>query len=139
MKRTVLSCFLVAAVLALSLCPAGAWAEEPAAETAVAELEDKPDDAVKPPRKLGFFGKLFHGFSNIILAPLEVPATVARRTSEHPNPVWGVVIGSFEGIGYLVMREVAGLTEFLCAPLPPARYPLYDHPLGGPVFKEQPF
>lgn len=139
MKRSLFTWPLVVAVLMLSLCPAAeTFAQEARAPAAVSELEQKPTEEVQPRRKFGFFGKFFHGFGNMLIAPLEIPATVARQTEENPNPVFGVVTGVFEGLAYLFMREVAGITEVVCSPIPPARYPLYDHPLGGPVLKDEP-
>jgi len=69
------------------------------------------------------------GVVNIVISPLEIPATAARVSSEH-NPFIGLFFGSMEGVGNGLMRFCAGVVELLTAPIPSSRLPLYSKKLG---------
>jgi len=106
--------------------------EEPEPEPEAAEM------FVVPARKVGFIGRLLNGAKNIVLAPLDIPCTIARAATESDNPILGVLVGSVEGVVNGTIRAVAGVTELVTSPAPGARYPMYERELGERSIREKP-
>lgn len=106
---------LLAAVLVVGLCPI-ASAAEPGA------------DAAKPVGT-GPLARAWRGVVNIIISPIEVPATV-RRVAEERHPAFALWAGTLEGFGNGFVRLGAGVVELGTAPLPFHYLPLYPRRLG---------
>ena len=135
MKRfdRLIAVFVVAAVLAL----AGSRA---AAESAESDRAEPPSAAsvTKPATKVGFFGRLVNGVGNVLRAPLDVPFTIVRHTTESGNPIVGTLSGTLEGLVNGTVRIVAGTVEVVTSPVPGARYPLYQRELGERCIRQRP-
>jgi len=101
-----------------------------AESAAPAEPEQARPEVVRPAHHVGFFGRLLNGGKNIILAPLDIPVTIVRHTSEGENPIVGLFTGAAEGVVNGAVRAVAGITEVVTSPIPMKRYPLYERDLG---------
>ena len=82
-----------------------------------------------PGVRVGPLTRALRGAKNILLAPLEIPATIARQSARR-GPVYGLLAGSLEGIGNGTVRLAAGLVEFLTFPLPGVAVPDYTKHLG---------
>jgi len=82
-----------------------------------------------PPPAVGPLARLGRGAVNMLIAPLEIPATMAR-VSEERNVAFGWLGGGFEGIGNGLVRFKAGFIEFFTAVIPGKRLPLYSKKLG---------
>ena len=82
-----------------------------------------------PRSRVGPLTRAFRGLRNVALAPLEIPATVARQ-SVRRGPVYGLLAGSLEGVGNGTVRLAAGLVELLTFPLPGVEVPDYTKHLG---------
>jgi putative exosortase-associated protein (TIGR04073 family) len=93
-----------------------------------AETEPPAAEAEKPVG-MGPLSRLCRGVTNILICPLEIPATMQRVTEEQ-NVAFGIVGGGAEGVGNGVVRFFAGCAEILCAPLPFRFPPLYSKRLG---------
>jgi len=85
--------------------------------------------ATLPRAKVGPLTRAFRGVRNVVLAPLEIPATIARQSGRR-GPVYGLLAGSLEGVGNGTVRLAAGLVEFLTFPLPGVEVPDYTKHLG---------
>ncbi|MBM4037685.1 MAG: exosortase system-associated protein, TIGR04073 family [Planctomycetes bacterium] len=110
---------LVAALLACSMA-SGAAAEGPA-----------PGEPAAEPRLPGTgpLARLGRGAANVLLSPLEVPATMVRVGNEH-NAFYGLWAGALEGLGNGLVRLSAGVLEVLTFPLRSDGLPLYHKRLG---------
>jgi len=119
---------LVGLGLAMALvlaAPARAIGEAAAADTAGAALgEPQP----RPPG-VGPLARLGRGLGNILVSPLEIPATMLRVGSEH-NPIYGILAGGVEGLGNGIVRLGAGVLETATFFLPSGTLPLYNKRLG---------
>ncbi len=75
--------------------------------------------------------KLGRGVVNTGLGVLEIPKQSIKRAVDTGHP-YGYVGGLFNGIGFFVLRELAGIYEILTFPFPvPAGYaPVMDPLLG---------
>lgn len=78
--------------------------------------------------------KASQGILNILLSPLEIPATVLR-VSQEKNALVALLEGSLEGLGNGLVRFTAGVIELATAPLPLSTEPLYDKSLGQRAVK----
>jgi len=84
------------------------------------------------PEKLPGMGPLARaarGLKDILISPLEIPATVRRVAEEH-DAFRGLWAGTLEGIGNGLMRLTAGVVELLTCPIPSDTLPLYNKRLG---------
>jgi len=120
---------LLAALIAVS-------AEAADIDAFQAQSEPKPA-AVAPAKKVGFLGRLFNGVKNVVVAPLDIPCTIARVATDSENPILGVVVGSVEGIVNGTVRLAAGVTEVVTSPVPGSRYPMYERDLGERSLREK--
>lgn len=84
------------------------------------------------------FAKILRGATNVLLSPLDIPATMARVTHESDNVVMGVLAGGTEGVGNGAVRLVAGVFEILTFPLVYDWEPLYDRKLGERAYYSRP-
>jgi putative exosortase-associated protein (TIGR04073 family) len=90
------------------------------AGSALADIQDPPSNDYGPTRKLG------RGLANLVLAPAEIPVSIARVNTAEGNSAaagYGVV----RGVGRSAARHIAGLLEILLWPVPAYRnsyYPL---------------
>jgi putative exosortase-associated protein (TIGR04073 family) len=72
--------------------------------------------------------KLGRGFANVTLGFVEIPATAAE-TARNEGPAMGATVGFLKGIGYSVVRTLAGAYELVTFPFPvPANYAPIMHP-----------
>jgi len=85
--------------------------------------------AQMPVARVGPLTRALRGMKNIVLSPLEIPATIARQAARR-GPVYGLLAGSLEGVGNGTVRLAAGLVEFLTFPLPGVEVPDYTKHLG---------
>lgn len=85
--------------------------------------------AQMPAARVGPLTRALRGVKNIVLSPLEIPATIARQSARR-GPVFGMLAGGAEGVGNGVVRFAAGLVEFLTFPLPGVNVPDYTKHLG---------
>ena len=109
-----------------------------AAEIEAFEQQPEPKPAaVAPAKKANFFGRLFNGVKNVVMAPLDIPCTIARTATDSENPILGVVVGSVEGLVNGTVRAVAGVTEVVTSPVPGSRYPMYQRDLGERSIREK--
>ena len=61
--------------------------------------------------------KLGRGIANILTGWMEIPKEIAEAWRE-TDPFTGFIVGSIKGIGYTVVRIVAGFYEILTFPMP---------------------
>lgn len=80
-------------------------------------------------KKPGPFTKLKRGLKNMLLAPLDIPATVSRAAHE-ASPQYALTFGWFEGAGNMMMRFTSGFAEVVVFAFPRYDVPLYDRRLG---------
>jgi putative exosortase-associated protein (TIGR04073 family) len=81
------------------------------ATTCFADIQDPPSNDYGPTRKLG------RGLSNFLLAPAEIPVTIAKVNKDEGNAAaagYGVV----RGVGRSAMRHITGFLEILLWPVP---------------------
>lgn len=73
------------------------------------------------------FDKLGRGLENTLFGVLEIPKQTVKRAME-TNCTSCYVSGFFKGIGYFIVRELAGVYEILTFPFPiPVEYsPVID-------------
>jgi len=101
----------------------GAAAPEPPRAGPAVPVEEPSLPGTGPLTRLG------RGASNILLSPLEIPATMMRVGGER-NAFFGMWAGGLEGMGNGLVRLSAGVLETLTAPLPSDGLPLYNKRLG---------
>jgi len=111
--------------LAALLAPARGLAQESAAP---AVTRDASQETPRYPGT-GPLSRLGRGLVNMLISPLEIPATMVRVGSEH-NPVFGFIGGPLEGLGNGLVRFGAGALETLTFFIPSDRLPLYNKRLG---------
>ena len=70
-----------------------------------------------------------HGVKDIVLSPVEIPATMLRAAAQR-GPVYGLIAGGLEGVGNGLTRLTAGVIELVGSPVPGNRMPLYNKRLG---------
>ncbi len=75
--------------------------------------------------------KLGRGLSNVLLSPVELPASVCGNICD--RGVWGVIVGPFDGAVTGVERIGAGVLDVVTFPVPwplegmePASEPIWD-------------
>lgn len=75
--------------------------------------------------------KLGRGLSNILLSPIEVPASIWGNLCD--RRVWGIIVGPFDGVVTGVERIGAGALDVVTSPVPwplegmePASEPIWD-------------
>lgn len=101
-------------------------------------VEQLPEDHwSKHPAAVPFM-KVGRGVVNIVVSPLDIPATVVRVSREHDNFGYALVAGTFEGIGNTLVRLLAGVAEILTFPLVNDPEPLYERDLGQRAFHQRP-
>ena len=84
------------------------------------------------------FMKVGRGVVNILVSPLDIPATVVRVSREYDNFGYALVAGTFEGIGNALVRLLAGVAEILTFPIVNDPEPLYERDLGQRAFHQRP-
>ena len=105
-----MSRWLSLALAAVVLCGGGVLAAEEGAEPG-------------PVPARGPLGRLVRGVRDVILSPLEIPATI-RRVAADGDAAYGVFAGGAEGIGNGLMRLVGGVVEIVSFPIPGDTLPL---------------
>ena len=75
------------------------------------------------------WARFARGLVQMVLSPLEVPATMKRVAAER-DPFFGLWAGGLEGVGNGTSRFLAGTMEVLTAPIPGRALPLYSKRLG---------
>jgi putative exosortase-associated protein (TIGR04073 family) len=85
-------------------------------------------DAGSPPGT-GPLARVFRGTKDVLISPLEIPATIRRVAAEY-DPFYGLWAGSLEGVGNGLMRLSAGVVELISFPIPGETLPLYNKRLG---------
>jgi len=93
------------------------------AQPALAAEEPGPHPAVGP------FARLVRGVKDVVVSPLEVPATM-RRVAFEKDPFTGLWAGGLEGVGNSLSRLCAGAVEIITCPIPGNSLPLYTKKLG---------
>ena len=76
------------------------------------------------------FAKVSRGVQNIVVSPLDIPATMARVNNEENNFGYAFFAGLTEGVGNTIVRALAGVTEILTFPIVSDSDPMYQKPLG---------
>ena len=61
--------------------------------------------------------KLGRGVAGMVGGVVELPGNIKRETERH-GPGAGIPIGFAKGLGMIVVRELAGVYEFVTAPIP---------------------
>jgi len=96
--------------------------------------EELPEDHwSKSPAAVPFM-KIGRGAANILVCPLDIPATVVRVVREEDNAGKALGAGTLEGIGNCLVRLLMGVAEVLTFPLVNDPEPLYDRDLGDRAF-----
>jgi len=126
------------AILLLAAVAAGGSFARAEDRAVILKTEQGEQILVKPTPRMGFLGRLVNGVKNIVSAPLEIPCTVVRHTSETGNPVLGLFTGVVEGSVNCTVRATAGVTEMITSPVTGKRYPLYDRQLGERMTHREP-
>jgi len=72
----------------------------------------------------GPLGRLVRGVRDVIISPLEIPATMRRVAAADGNAAYGVFAGGCEGIGNGLMRLVGGFVAIISFPIPSDTLPL---------------
>jgi putative exosortase-associated protein (TIGR04073 family) len=67
--------------------------------------------------------KAARGVKNILLGWTELPKRIVDITQETENPIWGLVIGIYEGSLKAVGRTLSGVVDVLTAPIDPEKAP----------------
>ncbi len=93
-----------------------------------AHADEIEGERVKPV-STGPLARAIRGAWNMIISPIEIPATV-RRVSAERDPFFGIWAGALEGFGNGIVRFGAGAVELVTAPLPFHYLPLYNKRLG---------
>ncbi|MFP4058330.1 MAG: exosortase system-associated protein, TIGR04073 family [Candidatus Brocadiia bacterium] len=77
----------------------------------------------------GPLARAFRGVTDIVICPLEVPATV-RRVAEERDAFFGLWAGGLEGVGNCLVRATCGVVEICTFPIPGDYLPLDNRRLG---------
>lgn len=85
-------------------------------------------DMEEPPAS-GPLSRLLRGLKDIVISPLEFPATI-RRVAHERNPCFAACAGSAEGCGNFLVRLLSGAVELVTFPIPGDFYPLEPRRLG---------
>lgn len=122
-----------AMAIAMALLALGAAAGGEAEATAVppAARPCPPLEEPRPPSTAPL-ARLGRGVANIVISPLEIPATMLRVGGER-NAFFGIWAGGLEGVGNGLVRLSAGVLEAITFPIPapPDSLPLYNKRLGS--------
>lgn len=89
-----------------------------------AQMERRDSDFDKMLHKLG------RGIVNVLTGWMEIPKEIAEAWRE-TDPVTGLVVGGIKGVGYTVVRTVAGVYEIFTFPMP---FPENYGPIIEPEF-----
>jgi putative exosortase-associated protein (TIGR04073 family) len=81
------------------------------ASFALGDIQDPPSNDYGPTRKLG------RGLSNLILAPAEIPVTIAKINTDEGNST-AAGYGLVRGLGRSATRHIAGFIELVTWPFP---------------------
>ncbi len=76
-----------------------------------------------PVPAMGPLGRLVRGVRDVVISPLEIPATMRRVAAEGDAAV-GLLAGGAEGIGNGLMRLAGGVVEIVSCPIPGDTLPL---------------
>lgn len=85
--------------------------------------------AAGEPPAAGPLARLVRGLKDVVLSPVEIPATM-RRVAYEKDPFTGVWAGGLEGVGNGLSRLFAGVVEVVSSPVPGNTLPLYTKKLG---------
>ena len=113
---------LPVALVAVALLAGSLWAGE------APETPAPPPPAPAAPA-MGPLGRLLRGFRDVLISPLEIPATMRRVAAEY-DPAYALFAGSTEGLGNGLVRLAAGFIEIVSFPIPSDTFPLYNKRLG---------
>jgi len=80
-----------------------------------------------------------HGAWNMVIAPLELPATMLSESRIRDNAIKGVLWGGAGGIANFAVREIAGMAEVFTMLSFQKSEPLYDRKLGEPATLPMPW
>ena len=69
--------------------------------------------------------KAERGVKNILLGWTELPKRIIDTTRETKNPIWGVLVGTYEGTLKAVGRTISGIVDVVTAPIDPEGKPLF--------------
>jgi putative exosortase-associated protein (TIGR04073 family) len=61
--------------------------------------------------------KAERGVKNILFGWTEIPKSVIQVTRDTKNPIWGLVGGSFKGLGKAFPRTVSGIADVVSFPI----------------------
>ena len=56
------------------------------------------------------------GVQNILFGWTDIPRSIAEKTADTKNPVWGLAAGTFTGIGRAFPRTVSGIADVITLP-----------------------
>jgi putative exosortase-associated protein (TIGR04073 family) len=84
---------------------------------------------VEAPPPSGPLSRALRGVKDIIISPLEVPATI-RRVAHERDACSAALAGTGEGLGNFLMRLTSGAVELVTFPIPGDFYPLQPRKLG---------
>ncbi len=80
-----------------------------------------------------------HGAWNMVIAPLELPATMLSESRIRDNAIEGVLWGGAGGFANFAVREIAGMAEVFTTLSFQKSEPLYDRKLGEPATLPMPW
>lgn len=121
MKWFTITCLCIMFLAGLSV---SAYALE--GETHLINSNDYADNAVTLS-----FDKFGRGVVNTLFGFVEIPKQSIKRAID-TNHSYGYASGMFIGIGYFIIRELAGVYEIISFPIPaPANYTPVMDPLMG--------
>jgi putative exosortase-associated protein (TIGR04073 family) len=61
--------------------------------------------------------KAERGVKNILFGWTDIPKSVIQVTRDSKNPIWGLVGGTFKGIGKAFPRTVSGIADVVSFPI----------------------
>jgi putative exosortase-associated protein (TIGR04073 family) len=89
-----------------------------------AQIERRDTDFDRMLHKLG------RGIANVLTGWMEIPKEIAEAWRE-TDPITGLIVGTIKGVGYTIVRVVAGVYEILTFPMP---FPENYEPIIEPEF-----
>lgn len=69
--------------------------------------------------------KAARGVKNILLGWTEIPKRIISVTKKTENPIWGLLVGTYEGTLKAVGRTISGVVDVLTAPIDPEKEPFF--------------
>ena len=106
--------------------------------TSMETAEELPEDHWSRSPAAVPFMRIGRGITNIVVSPLDVPATVVRVARDYDNFGYALVAGGAEGVGNMVVRILAGAAEILTFPIVYDPEPFYERDLGERAIRKSP-